>query len=114
MYDEGDTPPSPRLQHRASADLKPDHYLLLEQRDIHPRRLHRRHLLTILAGQYSATTIISLTDDALDEGDEVMVIRLAGLPVEFLVLNDNIPIRVVDNDFQVAPFGTPSIRPTAW
>ncbi|MBK8491296.1 MAG: endonuclease [Saprospirales bacterium] len=67
--------------------------------------------LTILAGQYSATTIISLTDDALDEGDEVMVIRLAGLPVEFLVLNDNIPIRVVDNDFQVAPFGTP-IDPT--
>ncbi|MCB9285101.1 MAG: endonuclease [Lewinellaceae bacterium] len=64
--------------------------------------------LTIPAGQDSVSTIISLTDDALDEGDEVMVLRLAGLPAEFLVLNDNIPIRVVDNDFQVAPFGTPT------
>ncbi len=67
--------------------------------------------LFIPAGQNSATAVISLTDDALDEGDEVMVIRLAALPADFLIFNDNIPIRAVDNDFQVAPFGTP-IDPT--
>ncbi len=67
--------------------------------------------LTILSGQNSASTTINLIDDDLDEGDEVMVIRLANLPSAFLVLNNNIPIRIVDNDFVVAPFGTP-INPT--
>lgn len=67
--------------------------------------------LLIPAGQNSATAVISLTDDALDEGDEVMVIRLATLPADFLVFDDNIPIRAVDNDFQIAPFGTP-LNPT--
>jgi hypothetical protein len=68
-------------------------------------------VLTIPAGQNSVSTVITLIDDALDEGDEVMVIRLGALPLEFLVLKDNIPIRVVDNDFTTAPFGTP-INPT--
>ncbi|MBL7793293.1 MAG: endonuclease [Saprospiraceae bacterium] len=67
--------------------------------------------LTIPGGQNSVSTTITLIDDDLDEGDEVMVIRLANLPSAFLVLNNNIPIRIVDNDFVVAPFGTP-INPT--
>lgn len=67
--------------------------------------------LTIPAGQNSVSTTITLIDDDLDEGDEVMVVRLAGLPQSYLVLNNNIPVRVVDNDFRVAPFGTP-IQPT--
>jgi hypothetical protein len=67
--------------------------------------------LTIPNGQNSVTTTITLIDDNLDEGDEVMVIQLANLPPAFLVLNNNIPIRIVDNDFVVAPFGTP-INPT--
>lgn len=68
-------------------------------------------ILTIPAGQNSVSTTITLIDDDLDEGDEVMVLRLPDLPAEFLVLNNNIPIRVVDNDFTMAPFGTP-INPT--
>ncbi len=67
--------------------------------------------LTILNGQNSVATTITLIDDDLDEGDEVMVIRLPDLPPAFLVLNNNIPIRIVDNDFVVAPFGTP-VNPT--
>lgn len=67
--------------------------------------------LTIPAGQNSVSTTITLIDDDIDEGDEVMVIRLADLPQSYLVLNNNIPVRVVDNDFRVAPFGTP-IQPT--
>ncbi|NUQ25685.1 MAG: endonuclease [Saprospiraceae bacterium] len=67
--------------------------------------------LTIPGGQNSVTTTITLIDDNLDEGDEVMVLRLPNLPPAFLVLNNNIPIRIVDNDFVVAPFGTP-INPT--
>lgn len=68
-------------------------------------------VLTILAGQSSVSTTITLIDDDLNEGDEVAILLLSNLPAEFLVLNNNVPIRVVDNDFTVAPFGTP-INPT--
>ncbi|HRF40196.1 MAG TPA: hypothetical protein PK198_15500, partial [Saprospiraceae bacterium] len=63
--------------------------------------------VVIPAGQLSATTTITILDDADDEGDEVAVFRLAPLPAEFLILNNNRPVRIVDNDFRVAPFGTP-------
>lgn len=67
--------------------------------------------VVVSAGQVSATTTITILDDPDDEGDEVAVFRLAPLPAEFLILNNNRPIRIVDNDFQVAPFGTP-LQPT--
>lgn len=67
--------------------------------------------LLIPAGQNSVSTTITLVDDAFDEGDEVMLLKLEEPPITFLVLNNNINIRAVDNDFSVAPFGTP-ISPT--
>ena len=67
--------------------------------------------LTIPNGQSTTSTTITLTDDILDEGDEEMVIKLSGLPPNFVSLNNNLRIRAVDNDFQVAAFGTP-INPT--
>jgi hypothetical protein len=67
--------------------------------------------ITIPNGSNTASTTITIEDDTLDEGDEVMVIRLTGLPTTFSALNNNLRIRVVDNDFTVASFGTP-INPT--
>ncbi|MEZ4802296.1 MAG: endonuclease [Gelidibacter sp.] len=67
--------------------------------------------ITIPSGSNTASTTITLVDDTLDEGDEVMVIRLSGLPSTFSAINNNLRIRAVDNDFTVAPFGTP-INPT--
>lgn len=67
--------------------------------------------VTIPIGQNSVTTTIFLTDDILDEGDEVLLIILDDLPADYLILNNNIEIRVVDNDFQVAAWGTP-LNPT--
>ena len=67
--------------------------------------------LTILSGQNSVSTTISLTDDAIDEGDEVLKIGLADLPTAYLKLNDKLEIRVVDNDFVIEPWGTP-LNPT--
>ena len=64
--------------------------------------------VTILAGQDSAHTTIMLIDDVIDEGDEVAVIRFGSLPQEFLPLTNNLEIRVVDNDFVVAPYGVPT------
>lgn len=59
-------------------------------------------------GQNSVNATINLVDDTDDEGDEVMLINLASLPEEYLILNNNIEIRIVDNDFQVAAWGIPT------
>ena len=67
--------------------------------------------ITIPNGTNQATTTITLVDDTEDEGDEEMVIRLNGLPPTYSSLNNNLRIRAVDDDFTVAPFGTP-INPT--
>jgi len=64
--------------------------------------------VTIPLGQNSATTTITLIDDDLDEGDEVLLLNMEMLPNEFAELNDNIEIRIVDNDFTIAPWGTPT------
>ncbi|WP_281847018.1 endonuclease [Olleya namhaensis] len=63
--------------------------------------------LMIPAGQNTVTTTISIIDDALDEGDEVLKLVVTNLPTTFIALNNNLTTRVVDNDFVVAPFGTP-------
>jgi len=64
--------------------------------------------LTIPIGQNSTTTTIDLVDDVDDEGDEVLKISFVSLPSEYLKLNDNVEIRVVDNDFTMAAWGTPT------
>lgn len=67
--------------------------------------------LTIPSGQNTVTTAITLIDDPDDEGDEVIKVSIVSLPSGYLKLNNNLEIRAVDNDFVVAPWGTP-INPT--
>jgi len=67
--------------------------------------------VTILAGTSSASTIINLTDDTIYEGDEETHLVLSTLPSGYVKNNDNIFIRIYDNDFIVQNFGTP-INPT--
>ncbi|PTX61537.1 putative secreted protein (Por secretion system target) [Kordia periserrulae] len=68
--------------------------------------------VTIPTGQSSITTNITLVDDTLDEGDEELIIDLIdNFSVEYIILNDEVLIRAVDDDFTVAPFGTP-LNPT--
>lgn len=67
--------------------------------------------LVIPVGQNSVSTTITLVDDDQDEGDEVLVVSLTSLPAEYLALTNNIDIRVVDNDYVIANWGTP-LNPT--
>lgn len=62
-------------------------------------------------GQTTFTTIITITDDTADEGDEVMKIKFGTLPQGYVRMNDNIKIEIIDNDYFVAPWGTP-LNPT--
>ncbi len=64
--------------------------------------------MTIKSMDNRTSTTITLIDDDEDEGDEVAVIQFLNLPREYLALNDNVQIRVVDNDFTMASFGVPT------
>ncbi|WP_304015453.1 endonuclease [Nonlabens dokdonensis] len=67
---------------------------------------------TIPAGQTSTTLSFTIIDDTIDEGDETLEIDLDNnLPVGYKRLKDNEDIFVIDNDFQVANYGTP-LAPT--
>ncbi|WP_298760431.1 endonuclease [uncultured Psychroserpens sp.] len=68
-------------------------------------------MISIPVSQSTASTTITLVDDMDDEGDEVTRIRFESLPAEYLELNSNLEIRIVDNDFTMANFGTP-LNPT--
>ncbi len=61
----------------------------------------------IPAGSSTYTANITFVDDDLDEGDEVAIIKFGTLPYGYNRVNDFVEIRIVDNDFTVAPFGTP-------
>jgi hypothetical protein len=65
----------------------------------------------IPAGTNSATRSITLTDDTVDDGDELGLIEFGPLPTGYNRLNDNVEIRVIDNDFTTSPWGTP-LNPT--
>jgi hypothetical protein len=65
----------------------------------------------IPTGSNSFTATIQLVDDANDEGDEVAKIKFNTLPSTYNRINDNVEIRIIDNDFTVAAWGTP-LNPT--
>lgn len=67
--------------------------------------------VTIPSGSNTATASISTINDNIDEGDEVILINMGTLPNTFVELNDNMKIRLVDDDFTTATFGTP-LNPT--
>ncbi|WP_091412181.1 endonuclease [Aquimarina amphilecti] len=67
--------------------------------------------VTITAGTNTVTNTIQLIDDVDDEGDEVLKITFGTIPSGFIRLNDNKELRVIDNDFTVASWGTP-LNPT--
>ena len=62
-------------------------------------------------GSSSYTTTITFIDDNLDEGDEVAIVKFGTLPSQYNRVNDQIQLRVIDNDFSVAAWGTP-LNPT--
>ncbi|MEW5677100.1 endonuclease [Flavobacterium enshiense] len=67
--------------------------------------------VSIPVGQTTTQTGITLTNDAIDEGDEEMLFRFQPLPTSYVANNDNIVVRIYDNDYQVNPWGTP-LNPT--
>ncbi|WP_167341732.1 endonuclease [Nonlabens sp. SY33080] len=68
--------------------------------------------VTFTPGVTSITESFTIIDDVVDEGDEFMRINIQNsLPVGFKRLKDNETVLIVDNDFQIANYGTP-LQPT--
>jgi len=65
----------------------------------------------IPTGSNTFTTTIALVDDILDEGDELIKVKFNTIPSQYNRLNDEIEVRIIDNDFYTLPFGTP-LNPT--
>jgi hypothetical protein len=67
--------------------------------------------VVIPTGSNTFTTTITLIDDTTDDGDELALVKFGNLPTGYNRLNDNVEIRVIDNDFTTLPWGTP-LNPT--
>ena len=65
----------------------------------------------IPAGSSTFTTNILLIDDTVDDTDELAKIKFGPLPNGYIRMNDNVEIRVVDNDWTTSAWGTP-LNPT--
>lgn len=69
--------------------------------------------VTIIANTTTTSLSFIIVDDTDDEGDEYLRINIqnSDIPTGYKRLNDNDTVLVVDNDFQVAGYGTP-LAPT--
>ncbi len=67
--------------------------------------------VSIPVGQTTGQTFVTITDDTADEGDEEMLIDVQSLPFGYASANDNVIVRIYDNDYVVQTFGTP-LNPT--
>jgi len=67
--------------------------------------------VTIPNGSTSVSKTITIVDDSANEGDEVAKINFNAIPAGYVRMNDNIGIRILDNDFVPLPWGTP-LNPT--
>ncbi|MFC0605281.1 endonuclease [Winogradskyella pulchriflava] len=67
--------------------------------------------LMIPNGQNTTSTTISIVDDSADEGDEVLLIKFVDLIEPIVPSNNFVEVRIVDNDFTIAAWGTP-LNPT--
>lgn len=67
--------------------------------------------VSIPQGQTTFTANITVVDDTVDEGDEIMKIKFGTLPEGYVRYNDNLSVEIIDNDYFVAAWGTP-LNPT--
>jgi hypothetical protein len=67
--------------------------------------------ILIPKGKSSGKTKLYIVDDTYDEGDEELVFIMSMQPPPYFILNNNFKIRIADNDYKVANFGSPT-KPT--
>lgn len=110
QYNEGDTIPITfTTQNPAPTDL--NFTFTLNNGSFNASDFSGNTSVFIPQGQSTFTTVITIIDDTVDEGDEIMKIKFGTLPEGYVRMNDNVKIEIIDNDYFVAPWGTP-LNPT--
>ena len=66
---------------------------------------------TVLSGNSSTSSSITITDDSENEGNETMTVSFVNLNDSYEAFNDNYSITIEDNDFEDSNYGTP-LNPT--
>lgn len=66
---------------------------------------------TVVVGETSASSTITIFDDITDEGDEELKISVQNVPSAYTITNNDVIVRVHDNDYVVQSWGTP-LNPT--
>lgn len=64
--------------------------------------------IKIPSGSNTASTVIQLLNDGINEGDEEMMVKVGTIPSSYIVLNNNTIVRVNDINYEVLSFGTPA------
>ena len=64
--------------------------------------------ITIPTGTSTASTVIQVLNDGLNDGDEEMVVTIGTVPSAYIVLNNSNIYRINDVNFYTLPFGTPA------
>lgn len=64
--------------------------------------------VTIPSGVSTASKVIQVLNDGVNDGDEEMAVTIGTVPSNYIVLNNNNIIRVNDINFSALPFGTPA------
>ena len=64
--------------------------------------------LVIPVGSSSASVTISILNDAINDGDEDMLITVNPITSNYVINNNNLVVRVIDLDFEILNFGKPT------
>jgi hypothetical protein len=64
--------------------------------------------ITLPVGSTSSTSVISILNDAVNDGDEEMIISVNALPSSYVLNTNNVVVRVVDINYSVSNFGKPT------
>ena len=67
--------------------------------------------ITIPTGTNTISTVIQILNDGVNDGDEELQITIGTVPSEYIVLSNNIAVRVNDINYIVSSWGTP-LNPT--
>ncbi|ESU28297.1 ribonuclease [Flavobacterium limnosediminis JC2902] len=67
--------------------------------------------VTIPTGTNTVSTVIQLLNDGVNDGDENLRITIGSVPAGYIVLRNNISVRVTDANYLTSSWGTP-LNPT--
>ncbi|OIQ19449.1 endonuclease [Lacinutrix sp. MedPE-SW] len=106
IYNEGDTIPI-TFTSQSNVNQDATFSFTLDNESFTTSDFTGNTTVTIPSGQNSVTTSITVLSDGINDGDEEPIVKFVNLSTPYIPFNNFLKLRVVDNDFMVAPFNAP-------